>query len=61
MRTKHRLTDHMPNGLRWSQPASGVVFVATTGEVIHVARGPIGESIGCVDTGQPWSSVTGDE
>jgi hypothetical protein len=55
------LTDDMPGGLRWSQPASGVVFVATTGEVIHVDRGTIGESVGVVDTGVPWSSMTGDE
>ena len=58
---RHRLTDAMPSGLRWSQPKSGVVFVAPNGEVIHVDRGPIGHVGRRVDTGYAWKTADGDE
>jgi hypothetical protein len=58
----------MPNGKRWSQPASGTVFVSVTGEVVHVDRGTIGvafpevdEADRFVDTGRVWNTADGDD
>jgi hypothetical protein len=55
------LTQIMPNGRRWSQPSSGVVFISCLGEAIHVNRGPIATVDRFVDTGRVWNSADGDD
>jgi hypothetical protein len=56
---KHRLSDIMPNGHRWSAPASNTVFVAHDGDICHTARGILGSTGRTVDTGFAWRE--GDE
>jgi len=50
---KHRLSN-IRNGVRWSEPASGVVFITCMGDVMHVDRGLIGSTNRQVDTGDVW-------
>jgi hypothetical protein len=58
--SRHRLLDVMPSGVRWCNPASGVVFVAADGDVQSVTRGVLGNVGRHVDTGRVWLTTDGD-
>ena len=53
MHGKHRLWQSV-NGVRWSSPRSGVVFVTCLGDVCRVDGTVVGSIDVFVDTGRPW-------
>jgi len=51
---RHRLLNSR-DGVRWSQPESGVVYIGCMGDVMRVDGSLVGSTNRAVDTGRVWT------